>query len=156
MKFTTFVKIALAGTLATAISPAMAAQYPSINLSAGNFFDVRNPYVGVGYQMPFSPRWSIEPNAEYVFVNNGHMYSFNVDGRYLLNPSNPNPMSIGAGLGIVNRDLGFTDSTDAALNLTWRIDFNSYGGPVIPFIGTKAVLSNYSDFAVSFGVRFGS
>lgn len=155
MKSMSFTNVIVAGALAFAISPAMADQRQGINVTAGNYVDIHQPYLGVGYQMPISSRWSIEPNAEYVFLNAGHMYTFNVDGRYLMNPSGNNPMYVGAGLGMIRRNYGFADTTDSALNLSWGVDFNGYTGPFTPFINTKAVFSNNSDFAVSFGVRFG-
>ena len=156
MKSTPFTKLALGGALAFTLAPAMADQQPGINVTAGDYFDIHQPYIGVGYQMPVSQRWSLEPNMEYVFVNSGHMYTFNVDGHYLLNPSGRNPMHVGAGLGMIRHSALFGDTTDSALNLTWGVDFNGYTGPLTPFINTKAVFSNNSDFAVSFGVRFGA
>lgn len=153
MKGKSFARWVAAGTLALAMSPALAEQVQGINLSAGDYLDIHRPFIGIGYLMPISPRWSLDPNAEYVFRNRGNQYSFNVDGRYLMNPSGRNPMHVGAGLGMIHRD--FYSNTNTAVNVTWGIDFDSYTGPVTPFIRTKAVFSDYSDLAVSFGIRFG-
>lgn len=154
MRSISFTRLIAAGALAFTLSPAFADQTQGIDLTAGEYLNIRDPYIGVGYRMPVAPRWSVEPNAEYVFVRQGNMYTFNVDGHYLLNPSSRNPMYVGAGLGMIRRTRPFYDSTDTAMNLSWGVDFDGYSGPVTPFINTKAVFSNNSDFSVSFGIRF--
>ena len=156
MKSATFARLAVAGVLSVFIAPAFAEQPRGINVTAGDYLDIHKPFVGVGYSMPVAPRWTLEPNADYIFVNDGSKYSFNVDGRYRLNPSQANAMYVGAGLGVVQRNRAFGNYTDSAVNLVWSVDFNGYSGPVTPFINTRAVLSNHSDFGVSFGVRFGA
>ncbi|HKI74552.1 MAG TPA: hypothetical protein VJ998_07910 [Pseudomonadales bacterium] len=155
MKIHRFNKFLLAASLAAASTTA-AAEPQGLNLKAGNYFDIDDPYVGIGYDMPVAPRWSIDPNMEYIFVNTGSLYTFNVDAKYQLNPAAANPMWLGAGVGMIRRTGPFPNSTDSAVNLGWGIDFAGYKGGITPFISTKAVFSDNSDFAVSFGVRFGS
>lgn len=155
MKKNSSMRIIAVGTFALIASSALADQPSGVNVTAGDYFDIDQPFIGVGYQMPVSPRWSIEPNAEYVFMDTGHLYTFNVDSRYQLDPSAANPMYVGAGLGVIQHRQPFSDQTDSAVNLMWGVDFNGYRGSLTPFVNTKAVFSDKSDFAVSFGVRFG-
>ena len=155
MRITSLKRIVVAGALLSALTPALADQPGGVSVTAGNYFNMSQPFLGIGYQMPISPRWSIQPNAEYIFVDQGHMYAYNVDGKYLMDPSAPNRMYLGGGFGVIRRNTPFADSTDSAVNVTWGVDFDSYKGPLTPFISTRAVFSNNSDFAVSFGVRFG-
>ncbi|MCB1692906.1 MAG: hypothetical protein KDI19_09075 [Pseudomonadales bacterium] len=140
--------------LALCTSGAMADMSEGFDLRGGAYLDGDDPLVGIGYEMPIGPRLSIVPNAEYVFVDPGDMYTVNVDSKYSLNPSAANPMWVGAGLGLIHRSY-FNDSNDAAFNLLWGIDFDSYGDTMTPFISTKAAFSDDSEFAVNFGVKFG-
>ena len=156
MKIYNFNKLLLAAAFTTASTAAIAAEPHGINVKAGNYFDIDEPYVGVGYDMPVAPRWSLDPNMEYVFVNYGNLYTFNIDGKYQLTPGANNPMWVGAGIGMIRHTGTRADSTDSAINLRWGIDFANYQGAFTPFISTKAVFSDNSDFAVSFGVRFGA
>jgi hypothetical protein len=127
-------------------------------LQAGTYFDIGEPFIGAGYQFPLNPRLSFVPNAEYVFVNNGDLYTVNLDSRYALNPAASNPMWVGAGIGMIRREAGPFNDTDSALNLMWGINFDSYTGNLgnfTPFISTRAILSDDSEVGLSFGIRFG-
>ncbi|MBD3649133.1 MAG: hypothetical protein HUJ31_17170, partial [Pseudomonadales bacterium] len=99
--------LAAAGMLVSA--PAMSDPRSGLNLRAGAYFDEGDPLIGIAYQSPISSRWSIIPNAEYVFVDRGDLYTLNVDTRYELNPSARNQMWVGAGAGVIHRDIGFVD-----------------------------------------------
>lgn len=145
--------LAAAGLLVSA--PAMSDPRSGLNLRAGAYFDEGDPLVGIDYQIPVSPRWSVIPNAEYVFVEAGDLYTVNVDTRYELNPSARNQMWVGAGAGLIHRDNRFVDDSDPAVNLLWGMDFNN-GESWTPFVSTKAILSDESEFAFNFGIRFGS
>ena len=154
MKYRLFAGLAIACAFAFVALPALADQSQGVNLSAGQYLDIHQPYLNIGYTMPIGHGWSLEPNAENIFVNSGSMFSFNVDGRYLLSPSAPNPMYIGAGFGVIRRNQA-VNSTNSAVNLLWGIDFDGYQGPFTPFVRAKAVFANNSDIAVSFGLHFG-
>lgn len=65
-----------------------------------------------------------------------------------------NPMWVGAGVGAIHRDIGLADDTDPALNLRWGMDFTN-DEAWTPFISSKAVISDESEFGISFGIRFG-
>lgn len=125
-------------------------------LKGGAYLDHGDPYIGVGYTFPIDDRLTFTPNADYVFVDNGDLYSFNLDGKYEVNPSAANPMWVGAGIGLIERDVGLVDNTDAALNVKWGMDFNNASERMTPFVSTKAAFSDNSEFAVSVGVRFGT
>lgn len=154
MKYRLFAGLAIASVFAFVALPAFADQSQGVNLSAGQYLDIHDPYLNVGYTMPIGHGWSLEPNAEYIFVNSGSMFSFNVDGRYLLTPSSPNPMYVGAGFGVIRRNQA-VNSTNSAVNLMWGVDFDAYQGPFTPFVRIKSVFANNSDIAVSFGLHFG-
>lgn len=145
--------LAAAGLMATA-PLAAADQDAGLGLRAGAYLDEGDPLLGLAYQLPVTSRFSVIPNAEYVFVDRGDLYTINVDGRYDLNPSSQNPMWVGAGVGMIHRDIGFEDDTDPALNLLWGMDFST-NESWTPFINTKAIVSDNSEFAFTFGVRFG-
>lgn len=133
----------------------MADQESGLNLRGGAYVDEGDPLIGIDYQIPMSARFSVVPNAEYVFVDEGDLYTFNIDSRYDLNPSASNPMWVGAGVGAIHRDFGLEDDTDPTLNLLWGMDFAT-SEAWTPFISSKAIISDESEFAVNFGVRFGA
>jgi len=142
-----------AGLLSTA--PLAGAEPQSgLNLRAGAYLDQGDPVLGIDYQIPVSPRLAIVPGAEYVFVDRGDLFTFNLDSRYDLNPSARNPMWVGAGVGAIHRDIGFVDDTDPAVNLLWGMDFNN-ADSWTPFVNSKAILTDNSEFSISFGIRFG-
>jgi len=125
-----------------------------LTLRTGAYIDEGDPLLGIDYQIPMSTRLSLVPNAEYVFVDRGDLFTFNVDSRYDLNPSAPNPMWVGAGVGAIHRDVGPVDDTDPALNLLWGMDFTSDKNWT-PFVSSKAILSDDSELSINFGIRFG-
>lgn len=130
-------------------------QREGVGFHAGTYLDGHDPLLGIEYQLPIDSRVTFVPNAEYVFVDGGDMFTLNLDGKYSLNPSAPNPMWVGAGIGMIDRDRPFGDSTDPAFNVKWGMDFESMRGNFTPFVNAKAAFSDDSEFALSFGIHFG-
>lgn len=134
--------------------PLLAEPVEGFRLNTGVYVDEGDLLVGIGYEFPVADNVSIVPGAEYVFVDRGDFYSFNVDTRIELNTSGRNPMWAGVGMGALHREIGNFEETDFGVNLLWGMDFDRNQN-WMPYVSTKAVLSDESYFMVSFGLRFG-
>jgi len=140
-------------------SAAHADRIDGLNLSGGAWLSAEAPSVGIAYEIAMSPTLGLVPNIDYVFTNPGHEIRYNVDARYRWTQTATNPMWFGAGVGLVDRDLGgnpLQDDRDVALNLLWGMDFRSHQGSFTPFVSTRIAIADNSDFGVTFGIHFGS
>ena len=148
-------KTLLAGLLISASLPVAAEPVPGFRLNTGVYVDEGDAMVGLSYEIPVSGNLSIVPGAEYVFVDRGDMWTFNVDSRFDLNVNTRDPMWAGIGMGAIRREIGRFEDTDYGVNLLWGMDFDRNQNWV-PYVSTKAILSDNSHFAVTFGLRFGN
>lgn len=87
-------------------------------------------------------------------MDNGKLWTLNLDTRFDLNTKTYNPVWGGIGVGVIHREIQNFRNTDYGVNLQWGMDFDQQQR-WMPFISTKAVLSDKSYFMVGFGVRFG-
>lgn len=124
-------------------------------LSTGVYVDEGDPMLGVAYEIPIDSKFALIPGMEYVFVDNGDLMTFNLDSRFELNTPSENPMWAGIGMGAIRRKVGNFDDTDFGVNLQWGMDFDR-GQNWMPYLNSKAVLSDESYFVVGFGIRFGT
>ena len=97
---------------------------------------------------------TFNPNAEYVFVDSGSSYSFNLDGRMTVLPLGVGSGWLGAGLGFYTTDPDHGSSnTDTGFNLLAGAGLNAI--PLKPFAQFKWVVIGGSDpVAFTVGVRF--
>ena len=147
-------KLLIAGVLMTASTVALAEPSEGFRLNTGVYLDEGDPLIGLGYEIPVSANASIIPGAEYVFVDNGSLMTFNVDSRFDLDVNSRNPMWAGIGMGALHREVGRFEDTDYGINLTWGMDFDR-NQSWMPYLNTKVILSEESYFMVGFGIRFG-
>lgn len=131
------------------------AQDARFGIRAGFYSGLDNPFIGTEYLVRIGKRTYINPNVEYVFVNHGTFMTFNVDAHYDLPTRSNVYVWTGGGLAFLYRNLeGRVDSrTDMGLNLLFGLGFGN-AGSVVPYIQGKAILSDNSDFALAFGLRF--
>jgi hypothetical protein len=153
MKYILFSLIGLLGLFLSA--DARADIHPGFR--AGAYFDASAAFVGGEIELPFGYDWSIVPNAEYVFIDNGSEATFNFDFQYTFHTHYPVNMWAGAGPAIIyfnpeNPHLG--SETDFGVNLFFGIGFPLRDARVMPYIQPKIILSDNSEFALAFGLRF--
>jgi|GEM_PF-6566299 len=147
--------LVLAGLVSVLPLCAFADNAQGFKLNTGVYVDEGDPLLGIAYEYPLSDKLAIVPGFEYVFVDNGDLYTFNVDSRFELDTNTQNPMWAGIGMGAIRREVGNFDDTDFGVNLMWGMDFDR-GQNWMPYLSTKAVLSDDSYFMVGFGIRFGN
>ncbi len=123
-------------------------------IRAGAYFDANSGFIGGELLFGVNRHWFIDPNVEYVFVDNGHMMTFNFDVHRDLNVTGPLYVWVGAGPAIVWRDPDRGQGhTDFGLNIFGGIGFRTHS-ELVPYIQPKVIISNDSDFSLAFGLRF--
>lgn len=129
-------------------------------LRGGVYNDASEAAVGVELLTPIgrSGHWFFNPNVEYVFVDNGDLATFNLDFHYDLTTRGPMFVWLGGGPGLIVRDpdrpARADTQTDGALNLLAGVGFNLKNSSVRPYIQGKLILSDETESAVAFGIRF--
>jgi hypothetical protein len=124
---------------------------------AGAYFDANSAFIGgEGLFNVFSDSWYFNPNLEYVFVDNGNLWTLNFDFHYDL-PVRPVYVWVGAGPAILHRDRDRPvdrSDTDFGVNLFMGVGFKLRDSRLIPYIQPKVILSDNSEFSLAFGLRF--
>ena len=121
-------------------------------IRGGYYNDAESSYIGVGLNLHFL-RFNLNPNYEYVFVDNGQLMSFNLDAFFNFTQIPGLPLWAGAGFGLLyaNPD-GFESSTDPALNIIAGAGFNIV---LNPFVQVKYIAVDKNDgFVFTVGLRF--
>src|SRR5215510_437649 len=91
--------LTLAALLALALAaPAASAAPVGFQATGGWYTDSSDLFLGAGARMGFGSITAI-PNAEYVFVDNGKTWSFNIDGTMSVLPLGVASGYVGAGIG---------------------------------------------------------
>jgi hypothetical protein len=92
-------------------------------------------------------------NAEYVFVDNAKMATFNLDGTIDFGLIPGLPTWVGAGIGLLYADPDNADSqTDGIFNLLLGGGLNKL--PLSPYVQLKYILAESDQFVVGAGIRF--
>ena len=137
-------------------SPAAEAEvHPGLRF--GGYFDAEGAFIG-GEVLADTPwrNWYFNPNVEFVFADHAKEATFNFDFHYDLPTRSSVYVWVGGGPAILYRDPEnerLDSETDFAFNVLMGVGFNK-GGSVIPYIQPKVILSDHSDFALAFGIRF--
>lgn len=121
----------------------------------GVYTDREDLFVGGEVLTPVADRVYLNPNVEYVFVDNGTFGTFNFDLHYDFPLEGGTFLWAGGGLGVLyfNPEGPAGSDTDIGANILFGVGFLS-GGPVIPYVQAKVIAADNSDFVVGFGLRF--
>ncbi|MGH9748463.1 MAG: hypothetical protein ACRD6R_00875 [Candidatus Polarisedimenticolia bacterium] len=123
----------------------------------GPYTDSEEPFVGAEllFNLDNENRWYGNPNAEYVFVENGGLATVSFDFHYDLAAGGRAAVWAGAGptLILVDRDRpGNDDDVDAGANLLFGVGARE--GEVRPYGQVKLILADDSQAVLAFGIRF--
>ena len=123
----------------------------------GGYFDEGAAFAGAELELPIGIDWRLVPNAEIVFVDNGTLATFNFDFQYNFHTDYPVRLWAGAGPAIIyanpdNPNVG--SDTHLGVNLFFGVGFPLQHERFLPYIQPKIILSNNSEFALAFGLRF--
>jgi hypothetical protein len=97
----------------------------------------------------------LNPNIEFVLVDNGSMFTLNMDAHYDIPTRTDLYIWAGGGLGLIyfNPEGAGDSHTDAGLNILFGLGFIT-SSRLIPYIQAKGIISDNSNFALAFGLRF--
>jgi hypothetical protein len=121
--------------------------------TGGWYTDDSDFFLGAGARFGLATI-TVIPNAEYVFVNSGSLFTLNIDGTLNVLPLGVATGYVGAGLGMIISDPDVGDSnTDSAFNLIAGAGLNAI--KFKPFAQLKWIVKNDKDLKVlAFGLRF--
>lgn len=136
-----------------ATTPAFADE-AKVGLRGGYYFDTEKPFVGLELLVRVAPRFYFNPNAEYVFVDDAHYFTWYGDFHYDFHVGHGSFAWLGAGLAVTTFDRsGPNDSTtDVGANFLAGVGVRT--GGVIPYFQAKVIAKDSSEFVLGFGVRF--
>ena len=92
------------------------------------------------------------PNFEWVFVDDGDLFTLNLDGLFTVFPIPIMDPYLGAGVGITYVKPEVADSeNDFAFNLIAGLGFNI---PLDPYVQIKYIITENNTFVFAAGIRF--
>jgi hypothetical protein len=155
-----------AWTLALAtlfLIPALAQAQVDFGVRGGFYSDASAGFIGgeVLTRTPFR-NWFFNPNFEYVFVDDGHLYTLNLDAHYDLSTGGPYSFWLGGGPAVIFsrvdapfgcRGCGSDSQTDFGLNLIAGAGIWPRNN-IRPYIQGKVTLSDNTEASLAVGVRF--
>lgn len=150
-------RAALVITVALLLLSSPAAAETMFGVRAGEYTDVGEPFVGVELLHGLGRSLWLNPNFEYVLVDDGDYFTLNLDVHYDFDVDRPLFVWLGAGAALisVDRDRPRRDDdseTDFGLNLLGGVGWQA--GPVVPYVQLKAILSDENETVIAFGLRF--
>lgn len=148
--------LAVAGLFLLAPGAARADIDPGVR--AGFYQDAEAGFIGGELLWGVTREWYFNPNIEYVFVDDGDLYTANLDFHYDFQTRQPFYLWAGAGAALISSEFdrrrGESDrETDIGLNLLGGIGFGR-GQAIRPYIQGKFILSDNTEAAIAVGLRF--
>jgi hypothetical protein len=138
-----------------AVDSADAQRRDAFGIRAGIYADGSDFFMGGEYLAGLGSNVYLNPNIEFVLVDNGSMFTLNMDAHYDIPTKTNLYIWAGGGLGIIYfNPEGPSDShTDAGLNILFGIGFIT-SSRLVPYIQAKGIISDNSNFVLAFGLRF--
>lgn len=154
---------ALALALAVAVAcllPGPAAADIDPGVRAGLYTDVEEGFIGVELLTDITRKWFFNPNLEYVFVNDGSLWTLNGDAHYDFDVETPLAIWAGGGLAVIFREfddprlrrLNEDDDTEIGLNLL--AGAGAKRGAIRPYVQGKFVIADETEAVIAVGLRF--
>lgn len=144
--------------------PATAQAQIDFGVRGGFYSDADAGFLGAELltPLPISRGWFFNPNFEYVFVDDGHLYTLNLDAHYDLRTGAPYSVWLGGGPAVIFsgfdapagcRRCESDDETDLGLNLLAGLGIWPRN-PIRPYVQGKVTLSDNTEASIAFGLRF--
>ncbi len=124
-----------------------------VGVRGGIYTQREQPFAGFELLLPIGGRVYLNPNFEYVFVENGSYLTFNADFHYDFRTHHRTYAWAGGGLAVLytNPEGEGGNYTDLGLNVLFGIGFK---GDVVPYFQAKLIVTNDLEFVLGFGLRF--
>jgi opacity protein-like surface antigen len=153
--------LAFAGLLF--LAPALARAEIDFGVRGGLYSDADAGFLGVELLTGLPVRsWFFNPNFEYVFVDDGSLYTLNLDAHYDLRTGAPFTVWLGGGPAVIFSEIDppfgcrrcESDSeTNLGLNLLGGVGFWPRQA-IRPYVQGKVTLSDNTEASIAFGLRF--
>jgi len=152
--------LCVALTLLSALFVAAPAEAVDFGVRAGVYTDEGDGFVGGELLFPLTERWYFNPNVEWVFVDNGDLFTVNGDFHYDFDTDFNGYVWAGGGPALIVRDndpprrRGGNDDaeTDVGLNLLGGVGWQVEG--LTPYVQGKVLISDDSEAVLAVGLRF--
>ncbi len=152
--------LALAGLL---LVPC-AANAIDFGVRGGFYSDAEAGFLGGELLMGVTRSWFFNPNVEYVFVDDGSLWTLNGDFHYDFPTRSNLAVWAGGGPAVIfseidpprgcrGRNCEGQDDTELGLNLLGGVGF-AERGPIRPYVQGKVILADNTEAAIAFGLRF--
>jgi hypothetical protein len=140
----------LAGVLAF---PVTSHARDRFGVRGGVYTDISEAFVGAELLLPVGHDIFVNPNIEYVFVQNATYMTFNMDAHVDLPTHGRAYVWLGAGLGAIyfNPDGPASGNTEVGANFLGGVGLK---GDVIPYVQAKVIVKDATEFVLAFGLRF--
>ncbi|HWM92189.1 MAG TPA: hypothetical protein VN493_15600 [Thermoanaerobaculia bacterium] len=124
-------------------------------IRGGLYSDAEAGFIGGELLWDVTRQWYFNPNLEYVFVDNGDLFTVNLDFHYDFNTGSPFYVWAGGGPAIVFASAceRCDDENDLGLNLLGGVGFGK-GQALRPYIQGKILLSDETEAVLAVGIRF--
>jgi hypothetical protein len=141
--------------------PSLAKAEVDFGVRGGFYSDAEAGFLGAEALMGVTRSWYFNPNVEYVFVDNGSLWTVNGDFHYDFPTRSNLAVWAGGGPAVIfsspDPDPGCRkcedNQTDLGLNLLGGVGF-SKRGPIRPYVQGKVILSDNTEAAIAVGLRF--
>jgi len=145
-------QVILGGALVMASVPAFAGPI-GWDAFGGKYTDRDEYFLGAGARIGLATI-TFNPNAEYIFTDNGTAYTLNLDGTMSVLPLGVGSGWVGAGLTFFTVDPDNGDSnTNSGLNVLGGFGLSAI--PLKPYAQIKwAFIEDDNPFAITVGIRF--
>ena len=160
---TTGVLMGIFAVAALLLVPGAARAEVDFGIRGGIYNDADAGFLGAELLTDFFVRgWYFNPNVEYVFVDNGDLWTLNLDAHYDLRTGAPFNFWLGGGPALIFRSTEEVcrrgncedeDETDIGLNLLAGLGFMPRAA-IRPYIQGKVILTDETEAVLAFGLRF--
>ena len=135
------------------LGSATPARADRIGVRAGVYTKLDKPFVGVEALFRLTDSVYLNPNVEYVFIDNDTFLTFNADFHYDFHTHGRGYVWAGGGLAVLYEDPKgpVRSSNDVGANVLFGVGLK---GEVIPYVQAKLILKEDTEFVVGFGLRF--
>ncbi len=144
------------------LMPGLAKAEVDFGVRGGFYSDAEAGFLGAEVLMDVTRSWYFNPNIEYVFVDDGSLWTANGDFHYDFPTRSNLAVWAGGGLAVIFSEIDpprgcrrceAEDETDVGLNLLGGVSF-SKRGPIRPYVQGKVILSDNTEAAIAVELRF--
>lgn len=133
-----------------------------LGVRGGFYNDAEAGFIGGELLTGVTRSWFFNPNIEYVFVDDGSLFTVNGDFHYDFPTRSNLAVWAGGGPAVIFsqidaprgcRNCEDEDETEIGLNLLAGIGF-AKRGPIRPYLQGKVIVADETEAAIGFGLRF--